>query len=72
MGGNVKVKSEIGQGTDFIIDLKSWCHVSKAKLQNTLNIKTMSGRLSPRELLGVRNFDKLEKIEEQASHKERS
>ena len=47
MGGDVKVNSEIDRGTDFIIDLKSWCLVSKAKLQNTYNIKNMNGRLSP-------------------------
>ena len=29
MGGDVKVNSELGKGTDFIIDLKTWCLISK-------------------------------------------
>ena len=33
MGGKVKVSSIIDRGTDFIIDLKTWCLVSKTMLQ---------------------------------------
>ena len=72
MGGDVKVDSELDRGTDFIIDLKTWCLVPKAKLQLLYNNKNISGRLSPRDLLAGRNFQELEKIEEQASHKEKS
>ena len=32
MGGKVDVKSTLNKGTDFTIDLKTWCLVSKAKL----------------------------------------
>ena len=33
MGGEVKVNSEPGEGTDFSIDLKTWCLVSRTRLQ---------------------------------------
>ena len=72
MGGKVDVKSTLNKGTDFTIDLKTWCLVSKAKIQQNKNIRLMQGSISPRELLGTVNFNVVERAPEYPPRQEDS
>ena len=45
MGGQVRVESEVGKGTTFIIKLKTWCRVRRQVLQN--NAITENGAAPP-------------------------
>ena len=46
-GGRVNIESELGEGTAFIISLKTKCRINMAKLENTHRKFELEGEMSP-------------------------